>query len=248
MACNITVCCRQHLVHRSSMQAEFQAWYEPLVAEDEEERVAVADTNRVGGGEAKSSPSQLDQSNSNNRPRGVHRHPPNSVGSLDNQHIAAKATSMREGERGASDRIGSDGGGTTPTRRPRPPVDAWGTPPASVSHRRGSSSSAMTGSVSSGGGGGDGGSVAIGGGRGAVHGGAGGSGLLPPLTGKLGNFSPCYSSCSIRILTFESPAPFHCDSEKRRRFEFVSCACLEMCLGRSRGTERLFPPRFPPDA
>lgn len=228
------------------MQAEFQAWYEPLVAEDEEERVAVADTNRVGGGEAKSSPSQLDQSNSNNRPRGAHRHPPNSVGSLDN--IAAKATSMREGERGASDRIGSDGGGTTPTRRPRPPVDAWGTPPASVSHRRGSSSSALTGSVSSGGGGGDGGSVAIGGGRGAVHGGAGGSGLLPPLTGKLGNFSPCYSSCSIRILTFESPAPFHCDSEKRRRFEFVSCACLEMCLGRSRGTERLFPPRFPPDA
>lgn len=115
-------------VHRSKMQAEFQAWYEHLVCSAED-----------GEGAATPEP---------------HHH-----------HLGGEAN--------------------TPTRRPRPPVDAWGTPPSSVGSRRGSSSSLATGSGSaaSAGGGGGGGSVAVGGGRDAQGGGAGG-GLLPPLTGE----------------------------------------------------------------
>eukprot|EP00752_Nemacystus_decipiens_P012060 g10691.t1 len=175
---------------RSSMQAEFQAWHEPLVcsAEDDEGGVAAPGTSRLGGGGAKPKPFHADHRT--NHPGAAHHNPPNSVvGTLDNQHVVATmpttTTTTRERDRDGSDTRGVDGGGTTPTRRPRPPVDAWGTPPASVSHHRGSSSSssAMTGGVSSGGGGGSG-SVATGAGRGALHGGAGGGGLLPPLTGN----------------------------------------------------------------
>eukprot|EP00752_Nemacystus_decipiens_P003255 g3012.t1 len=176
---------------RSSMQAEFQAWHEPPVcsAEDDEGGVAAPGTSRLEGGGAKPKPFQADHRT--NHPGAAHHNPPNSVvGTLDNQHVVATmptttTTTTRERDRDGSDTREVDGGGTTPTRRPRPPVDAWGTPPASVSHHRGSSSSssAMTGGVSSGGGGGSG-SVATGAGRGALHGGAGGGGLLPPLTGN----------------------------------------------------------------
>lgn len=166
------------------MQAEFQAWYEPLDCSPEDEKEVVApEATRLGGGGPKPKLSHLDH-NKSNHPRPAHHHPPNSVGSVDSQQHVVATISTRERERGALERIGLDRGGATPTRRPRPPVDAWGTPPASASHRRGSPSFATTGSASGGGGSVGFAAEATGGGRGAVHGGAGGGGLLPPLTGK----------------------------------------------------------------
>lgn len=165
------------------MQADFQAWYEPLASSVEEEDGAVtSEGSRLLGGGGGMNPKAQRFGGDDDSRAAHHPHPQGH-----RQAVAGKTTRERQSEESAAfDGSGKDGA-NTPTRRPRPPVDAWGTPPASTSHRKGSPSSAATGSVS----GGDGGvsnseSVSTsGGGRGAWHGGTGGGGLLPPLTGEL---------------------------------------------------------------
>ncbi|CAM9722589.1 unnamed protein product [Ectocarpus sp. 13 AM-2016] len=150
---------------RSKMQADFQAWKKTgrwppkVVASSEGERR-----------------SQKPKFSALTITSGRHITPP--LKAID------KPSSGGQGERGNAR---TKDGANTPTRRPRPPVDAWGTPPASTSHRKGSPSSGATGSVSGEVGGvsnSDSVPTSGGGGRGAWHGGAGGGGLLPPLTGN----------------------------------------------------------------
>lgn len=179
------------------MQADFQAWYEPLACAAEEDEEEGKRLGRQGDGNA--NPSSIDRNNrrNNNHPQTANHLPSNRNNSggggggtsQDNQQTVT-TTTARDRRSKTSERmnLNMEGGDTTPTRRPRPPVDAWGTPPGSGNHRRGSSSSVATGNVWTTGGGGarsnDGSEAASGGGRGAVHGRGGGEGLLPPLTGK----------------------------------------------------------------
>ncbi|CBN76877.1 conserved unknown protein [Ectocarpus siliculosus] len=167
---------------RSKMQADFQAWYEPLACSVEEEDGAVASEGNCALGEGGTKPKAQSFGGGDDKPRGAHHHAPQGH----RQAVVGKTTRERQSEEPAAfDGSGKDGA-NTPTRRPRPPVDAWGTPPDSTSRRRGPLSSVATGSVSGGDGGGSKTESAptSGGGRGAWHGGAGGGGLLPPLTGN----------------------------------------------------------------
>ncbi|CAM9389353.1 unnamed protein product [Ectocarpus sp. 8 AP-2014] len=167
---------------RSKMQADFQAWYEPLACSVEEEDGAVASEGSRVLGEGGTKPKAQSFGGGDDKPRAAHHPAPQGH----RQAVVRKTTRERQSEESATfDGSGKDGA-NTPTRRPRPPVDAWGTPPDSTSRRRGPPSSVATGSVSGGDGGGSNSESAptSGGGRGAWHGGAGGGGLLPPLTGN----------------------------------------------------------------
>ncbi|CAM9288030.1 unnamed protein product [Laminaria digitata] len=133
---------------RTKMQADFQVWYEPLMEDSAEKRL----------GERKSS---------THSPRVSLPHNNND-----------RANGNREGQDAVAASEGSwggGGGGDTPTRIPRPPVDAWGTPPAAADRREPSkevgSSSRHSGAPSREGGH-------------APHGSVGAVGLLPPLTGN----------------------------------------------------------------
>lgn len=128
------------------MQADFQVWYEPLMEDSAEKRL----------GERKSS---------THSPRVSlpHRNDDRANGNRESQDAVPSEGALGEG------------GGNTPTRIPRPPVDAWGTPPAAADRREPSKAGGASGRHS--------GAPSREGGH-ASHGSVGAVGLLPPLTGE----------------------------------------------------------------
>ena len=141
------------------MQTDFQVWHEPLM-EDAADK-------------------QLGERKSSTHSPGVslaHKNDDRANGNRESQDAA-----VSEGVLGR-------GGGNTPTRIPRPPVDAWGTPPAAADRREPSKAVGSSGRHS--------GAPSREGGH-APHGSVGAVGLLPPLTGEfVFNFgSTSYCSC-----------------------------------------------------
>lgn len=131
----------------TKMQAEFQMWYEPLMEESVEKRLGERKTSTTHSPRVPL-PHKLDDRTNGNR---------------ESQDVATSEGSWGEG------------GGGTPTRIPRPPVDAWGTPPAASDRREPSKAVGYSGRYS--------GATSREGGH-SPHGSVGAVGLLPPLTGE----------------------------------------------------------------
>lgn len=130
----------------TKMQADFQIWYEPLMQDSAEKRLVE--------GKAPTHSPRVPFSHKNGDRVNENR---------ENQDAVASEGSW-EGR-----------GGNTPTRIPRPPVDAWGTPPAAADRREPSKAVDSSGRHS--------GAPSREGGH-ALHGSVGAVGLLPPLTGE----------------------------------------------------------------
>lgn len=157
------------------MQADFQAWYKPLIATAEE---ASETPSRQAAAPPKPFPRAGVQDDSSPR---VHTHHTTQFSYEDRKGHAPMST--RERRDGTAPPDGGEGrGDNTPTRRPRLPVDAWGTPPGSV-NREGTSKA--EGSISVGSGSSGGAPAGPGGANGSSsYSGVGVGGLFPPLTGE----------------------------------------------------------------
>ncbi|CAM9586109.1 unnamed protein product [Scytosiphon promiscuus] len=181
---------------RSKMQADFQSWYEPLLCSAKEEKGVVAQSlaRPVHVGEAGPDRPQGVSSRHGNGGGGASRAVCDNPSHGNEQVDVLESRLETRSGTGEVPIFGGDkggGGANTPTR-PRPRLNAWGTPPTSVTHRRGPVAlSSAVGYVASDGDdkGSDGGGVSnsvseAGGGAGVLLGAAGGGGVFPPLTGN----------------------------------------------------------------